>query len=612
MAIPFFSQRRGSESCLFIGKAGVGWAWAVLLVTAPVLRAETLAHLADNQKPASDQALPPVKEKRAAALAHWVASQLALSENHGREALAEALKAVAADPEDSSLVVETAKLAARFQGREAAYALLEQHVKAHPNSLIAYGGLIEFTLTYPAPGDDPYQPAIEVAEEALKKFPQEASAFALAVKAHLAASGTQTKGDAAKAERERAEQILEDALQQNVPKADFWLTLGRSAQDVWPLADPEHRKEHQAKINPYFEKALHFIGHDKDDEMELAVADYFLLSNQLDRSLTICEKIVRRSGNLEGRRRVVRLLDAMDRPDEALKALEDVTRAFPADVESRRLLAQVYIQKLDVDRAVPQLEAALQYGGGDLQDYVVICRMMRASKSPEKFFQFTQRASQLYPGEPHVMLYRGVALLQLKRYDEASTLFQKTAQVAEVQAPDCLDHDFYFQHGVALERTGHIEEAARQFEKSIELTPFDNLETAAGAMNYLGYMWLEQGTHLERAEELIKKANELTKPESASIVDSLGWVYFKRGKYDEALQTLLHAESLQKEWDPDDAEILDHIAQTYEKLGQQEKAREYWKRALDLKPSSEDVRRHAEKALGLNTPVKPVPPEPGK
>src|SRR5262249_9462176 len=153
-----------------------------------------------------------------------------------------------------------------------------------------------------------------------------------------------------------------------------------------------------------------------------------------------------------------------------------------------------------VEKAVTELEAALQAGGGDLKDYIDICNYMRFSKAPDKFFQFTLRAAQLFPGEPHVLFFHAVALNQMKRYADAADLMQRTAKLAEAKSPDLLNHSFYFQHGVALERSGHIDEAAKKFERSIDLTPTDNLEIAAQSMNYLGYMWLEKGEHLDRAE----------------------------------------------------------------------------------------------------------------
>jgi tetratricopeptide (TPR) repeat protein len=238
-----------------------------------------------------------------------------------------------------------------------------------------------------------------------------------------------------------------------------------------------------------------------------------------------------------------------------------------------------------------------------------ICNRLRSMQEPEKYLQFTQRAVQLYPGEPRTLYHEALAQIQNKHYDESARLFEQVAKLSETRAPELLDDTFHFELGVSLERGGHFEEAALQFEKSIELTPQDSPTKAAAAMNYLGYMWLERSEHLDKAEELIKKANDL-EPGNAAYMDSLGWVHFKTGRVGEALGELLQAEQKLKQPEPDDAEIFDHIAQAYDKSGQRAKAEEYWRRVLDLKPPDEKLIQRAEKELGLKKPAPAAVEEP--
>src|SRR5262249_29372525 len=158
-----------------------------------------------------------------------------------------------------------------------------------------------------------------------------------------------------------------------------------------------------------------------------------------------------------------------------------------------------------------------------------------------KYLEFARRTVQLFPGEPRAIYQQALAQQQNKNYAESARLFEETEKLAETRAPDLLNYGFHFAHGVALERGGHFDEAANQFETSIRVTPTEDKTRAASAMNYLGYMWLERGEHLDRAEELILKANEYD-PENAAYLDSLGWLHFKTGKVDQALNELLDAE----------------------------------------------------------------------
>jgi len=110
-------------------------------------------------------------------------------------------------------------------------------------------------------------------------------------------------------------------------------------------------------------------------------------------------------------------------------------------------------------------------------------------------------------------------------------------------------------------------------KKVIAIDPQD-----AQALNYLGYTYVELDKNLEEAERLIRKAIEL-QPKDGYITDSLGWLFYKKGQFQEALATLEKAVSFV----PDDPIILEHLGDVYMKMNNQEKALESYKRALSGK-----------------------------
>lgn len=551
--------------------------------------------------PPSDLQLAPRGERLAAAHAHYGTARLLEEAGREREALAHYLSFLEteSDPGDD-LVLHIADLMLAHRGLDAALELLETGITRRPDSPRPYVRLTRFAVKHSAERPGILDRANRAAGEMLRRFPHDAGAYEGAAKLQLA-----------QGRREEATQTMEQAAKQDSRDPLFWLRTGRTAQEVWPIADAERRAAHLQRINPFFEKARDLALEGRDDPAAVQAADYFLFSNQLGAAAEICEKVVKRSGGLEARSRLVRLYEAMERPADSLSALEDLVRAFPGDVEHRRLLAGQYLQKREVAKAAAQLEAALRAGGGDLQDYLQLCNLLRFGKEPEKFLQFTQRAAQLFPREPRVTYFGALARSRIKEYAAAARLFEQAAEQAATKAPELLDDMFHFNHGVALERSGRFEEAARKFQKSIDLTPADDPARAAGTLNYLGYMWLERGEHLDQSEQFIRKANDL-EPDNPAYVDSLGWVLFKRGRFAEALKELLRAESLMKEVAPEDAEILDHIAQAHDRLNQRAKAEEYWRRVLDLKPEDRKLIDRAERELGLKKPPPPSDEPPAK
>jgi tetratricopeptide (TPR) repeat protein len=147
--------------------------------------------------------------------------------------------------------------------------------------------------------------------------------------------------------------------------------------------------------------------------------------------------------------------------------------------------------------------------------------------------------------------------------------------------PDLLDSDFFLSYGGAAERAGHFVKAAELLKKSIALDP----ARSAQACNYLAYMWADRGENLAEAEQLIRRALELD-PSNGAYLDTLGWVYFRQGRYEESLAELLRASELMQEPDP---VILDHIGDVYGKLGKTADAVLYWNKAIQLDPKNQSI-----------------------
>ena len=102
--------------------------------------------------------------------------------------------------------------------------------------------------------------------------------------------------------------------------------------------------------------------------------------------------------------------------------------------------------------------------------------------------------------------------------------------------------------------------------------------------------------NLDEAEIMIKRALE-KEPNSASYLDSLGWVEFRKGKFDQALGNLLRAA---KGTEHDDPVIFEHIGDTYLKLNRVPEALESWQKALALDPKNKNL---AEKIEGTKSTI---------
>ena len=97
----------------------------------------------------------------------------------------------------------------------------------------------------------------------------------------------------------------------------------------------------------------------------------------------------------------------------------------------------------------------------------------------------------------------------------------------------------------------------------------------AVTLNYLGYMNADRSVHLEESLAYIRQAVSL-EPTNGAYLDSLGWVYFRLGKYDLAEENLTKA-SLRMGSDPT---VHDHLGDLYQKTGRLKLAAAHWERAV--------------------------------
>lgn len=134
-----------------------------------------------------------------------------------------------------------------------------------------------------------------------------------------------------------------------------------------------------------------------------------------------------------------------------------------------------------------------------------------------------------------------------------------------------------FARGIAYERAKLWDKAEPDMQKALELQPEQPM-----VLNYLGYTWVDMGRNIDVATDMIKRAVAL-RPNDGAIVDSLGWAYYRLGRFDEAVVQLERAVEL-KGGDP---VITDHLGDAYWKVGRRAEAQFQWRRALGLKPEPE-------------------------
>ena len=157
-----------------------------------------------------------------------------------------------------------------------------------------------------------------------------------------------------------------------------------------------------------------------------------------------------------------------------------------------------------------------------------------------------------------------------EKHDEAIKAYDRAQDALGGKISSDFWHLLYAR-GMSYERTGNMKKAEEDLEAALEFKPEHPY-----LLNYLGYSWVDQDKKLDRALELIMKAATL-KPDDGYIIDSLGWAYYKMGRYEEAVAELEKAIELV----PYDPTINDHLGDAYWRVGRKNEARFQWQRALN-------------------------------
>lgn len=156
---------------------------------------------------------------------------------------------------------------------------------------------------------------------------------------------------------------------------------------------------------------------------------------------------------------------------------------------------------------------------------------------------------------------------RLKRWKDAENALDKAEQLSTKAE----DKDYiYFLRGSTYEREKKYDEAEAQFRKVLAADP-----QSAITLNYLGYMNADRGVRLDESLNYIKAAVSLD-PGNGAYLDSLGWAYFRLGKYDLAEESLTKASTHMGS----DPTVQQHLGDLYQKTGRLKLAAAHWERAI--------------------------------
>ena len=290
-----------------------------------------------------------------------------------------------------------------------------------------------------------------------------------------------------------------------------------------------------------------------------------------------------------------------NRPELAITSFKALTRIMPFRAEYHNELGKLYAAQNHYEEALNSYERVLTIS----PDNVVILidahsgvgLAYQAQNNFEKAEYHIKRAVTLLEEQVRAtridrMRSRDRILLARElrriRYQLAQVYLrfnvpQKAVQNFEkILAADANDVPALTGIGIAYQMLDDVQQSENYLRKAIE---FSSGENAPDAYNALGYLYAEQGIKLDEAEKLVSRALKSV-PTSGAYLDSLGLIYFKKGKLDAAIENLEQA----ARYLPDEPEILKHLADAYLKKGLEQKALQTLEHAVNIEPDNAELR----------------------
>jgi tetratricopeptide (TPR) repeat protein len=294
--------------------------------------------------------------------------------------------------------------------------------------------------------------------------------------------------------------------------------------------------------------------------------------------------------------------------DKAQDEFQRLVETFPQDYDLLLSLALISWENKLTDQSKAYLTQLIDHEHRQDEAYTYLAQIAMAENDTEQAIDYYRRVSV----GPH---FTGAQVQIAQLFAEQNDLNQaRTILAAARNQQPQQAVQYYISEAELLADHNAESDAEALYEKALEKFPKnpnilysramfyiqrDNLTameadlreilaenpTSALALNALGYTLADKTDRLEEALELIQKAIAL-EPDDPAILDSLGWVYFRMGQVETALQYLQRAYSRLQ-----DHEIAAHLGEALWVSGNKTEALRIWKTALEAKPDSDKIRK---------------------
>ena len=322
-----------------------------------------------------------------------------------------------------------------------------------------------------------------------------------------------------------------------------------------------------------------------DVEPWLALGEYYQKRGDVGAYLTILERIFGNDqlplqGKIEEWKSLSNDMNAYRKFYPQYDAL--IKRLYIRHPESKEV-ATSYAQHLilsgEVEEALRLCKQLIDYKKPNIEEFTRVIEIENHLNRPDSVRHYTDVALALFPHNTDLLHLRGALALQRKEFDDAIVLYNEALKHAD---NDTLRSSLWGAIGDVEHQRNEMKRCFKAYDKALRYHA-DN----AMVLNNYAYFLSEDGKSLERALTMISRALALSQNNS-TYLDTMAWVLYKLGRYDEAKKYMQQALSLDRHRS---AELALHYGDILHALGEEFMAKTYWRKALERGADKEEIER---------------------
>ena len=314
-------------------------------------------------------------------------------------------------------------------------------------------------------------------------------------------------------------------------------------------------------------------------QAQLLLAEAYFLQGRLDDAVAVFREQIKTSPQDPGAYlRLGLILQRLGRIEEARKAFEEAQKLAPDNLIAVTQLVDLDIASKDFRAAAQRAQAQLQKTPQSPVAHFLEGKVYAAQGEWNRADSALIKALELDPN------FSSAYGLAITTYLATNRLPEAIAQLEALLAKNPKDTRALMLSALIYEKMNDFSKARDTYEKLLSANP-----DFAPALNNLAYMCAERFNEVDKAYDLAQKARAL-RPGEAAIADTLGWILYKRGDYQQSL-TLLQESARNL---PNHPEILFHLGMVNAMMGRMDEARTAFRQALSVPddfPDKEEAQR---------------------